>query len=95
MVTLAKYNFFYYFRWTPPKVFMKRTLLLLIAFIIIHQLKGQVSFEEADAFAINYKQKATDVRELTLGLIAPFTTESEKARVIFRWITKQYFLRYK
>jgi|WetSurMetagenome_2_1015567.scaffolds.fasta_scaffold45727_3 transglutaminase/protease-like cytokinesis protein 3 len=66
---------------------MKRTLLLLIAIIIIHQLKGQVSFEEADAFAINYKQKATDVRELTLGLIAPFTTESEKARVIFRWIT--------
>jgi len=67
---------------------MKRIVFFLISLIFYTSLKGQLSYDKIDDHARNFKSRSTDIKELTLGLTAPFTTDVEKARAIYTWITE-------
>lgn len=49
---------------------------------------SQPEYARADAWADSIDQNVTDIAELTQRLIRPFTTEKDKARVIYTWIAR-------
>lgn len=65
---------------------MKSILVFFAALFFAISAAAQTNFAKADSIALNYKGKYTDLADLAKQLTAPFTTEAEKARVLFVWV---------
>ena len=70
-------------------------IFILLLPIISFSQKAESDFSLVDSFATTVKYKS-NLSELTNELVKPFSTELDKARVIFRWITEniQYDFKY-
>lgn len=58
----------------------------LFSLFICISLEAQKSYEEIDKHVLNLRKLSPEVTEITNIIIAPYTTEKEKARAIFTWI---------
>lgn len=65
---------------------MKSFTFLFIGLLSGHLLSAQQDFARADSMARNFKGKIDDPAVLARQLVQPFSTEAEKARVLFSWV---------
>jgi transglutaminase/protease-like cytokinesis protein 3 len=74
---------------------MKSLTAFLVCFWAIVSLSAQTEYEKADAFAKQFKSDYTDASDLARQLTAHFSTDREKARVIFAWVAANVRYDYK
>ncbi|MFN0217161.1 MAG: transglutaminase domain-containing protein [Saprospiraceae bacterium] len=65
---------------------MKTLFTLSLALLAAFSLCAQANYEKADSVAKAFKEEYADAADLALKLTKPFSTEREKARVIFAWV---------
>lgn len=65
---------------------MKHILPIFIVLFWSFTAASQTDFAKADSIALNFKGKYTDPADLARQLAQPFTTDAEKARVLFTWV---------
>jgi hypothetical protein len=71
---------------------MKNSILPALFFCCAFSLHAQEDYGKIDTFALSFKEPYTDAADLARQLTKHYSTDREKARVIFAWIA--YNIRY-
>ncbi|MCU0348616.1 MAG: hypothetical protein MUC59_16885 [Saprospiraceae bacterium] len=69
---------------------MKKTLALLSFCLAAQMLVAQAEYFAVDSFASNFEQAYESPEDLAIKLTAPFSTEKEKARALYIWLTENF-----
>lgn len=70
------------------KLYMKIKIIILCLYVSVFSLyiSAQNIYEETDKYVLNTKKWPTDITQLTIKLISPFSADADKARAIYSWI---------